>query len=55
MKNSTNTSERIAGFITFIESKAGSQDINAEVAKEALHHDDPHLFFEDLLNHGCIS
>ncbi len=29
--------------------------IQAEVAQEALEHDDPQTFFNDLLQHGCIS
>ena len=29
--------------------------IKAEVAEEALEHDDPKTFFQDLLQHGCIS
>ena len=31
------------------------QSIKAEVAEEALEHDDPKTFFQDLLQHGCIS
>jgi len=31
------------------------QSIKAEVAEEALDHDDPKTFFKDLLQHGCIS
>ncbi len=31
------------------------QSIKAEVAEEALEHDDPKAFFKDLLQHGCIS
>ena len=29
--------------------------IKAEVSEEALEHDDPKTFFQDLLQHGCIS
>ena len=29
--------------------------IQAEVAQEALDYDDPQSFFNDLLQHGCIS
>ena len=31
------------------------QSIKAEVAEEALEHEDPQTFFKDLLQHGCIS
>jgi hypothetical protein len=31
------------------------QSIKAEVAEEALEHEDPQIFFKDLLQHGCIS
>lgn len=31
------------------------QSIKAEVAEEALDHEDPKAFFKDLLQHGCIS
>ncbi len=29
--------------------------IKAEVAREALNYDNPQVFFDDLLQHGCIS
>ncbi len=35
--------------------KTNPQSIKAEVAQEALEHDDPQTFFNDLLQHGCIS
>ena len=35
--------------------KTNPQTIQAEVAQEALEHDDPQIFFNDLLQHGCIS
>ncbi|MCF6194865.1 MAG: hypothetical protein L3J46_11095 [Kangiellaceae bacterium] len=31
------------------------QSIKAEVAEEALDHEDPQTFFKDLLQYGCIS
>ena len=31
------------------------QSIKSEVAQEALEYDDPQSFFNDLLQHGCIS
>lgn len=31
------------------------QSIKAHVASEALNYDDPKLFFQDLLSHGCVS
>jgi len=35
--------------------KDNPNSIKAEVAEEALDHDDPQTFFKDLLQHGCIS
>lgn len=35
--------------------KNNPESIQAEVAQEALDHDDPQTFFNDLLQHGCIS
>ena len=31
------------------------QSIKSELAQEALEHEDPQIFFSDLLQHGCIS
>ena len=31
------------------------QTLRAAVAREALKHDNPAVFFSDLLNHGCVS
>ncbi len=35
--------------------KDNPNTIKAEVAEEALEHEDPQTFFKDLLQHGCIS
>ena len=35
--------------------KQNPQSIKSEVAEEALEHEDPQSFFDDLLQHGCIS
>ena len=35
--------------------KNNPESIRSEVAQEALEYDDPQSFFDDLLQHGCIS
>jgi len=35
--------------------KDNPQSIKSEVAESALEYDDPQTFFDDLLQHGCIS
>lgn len=44
-------------FISFLQRIADTEPgtIRAAVAEEALGHDDPYLFFQDLGRHGCIS
>lgn len=39
--------------ISLLEENQGN--ITEEVIKEALEYDNPKAFFEDLLQHGCIS